>query len=226
MYGWVRRGKVRRTRGRYCVVSSFSLCYYFVPPTWAPFQIFKFPNNDTVKCVASLSHPRRRCEKSTTERPGHATGTRQKPCLMWTALLVGAVAAGIVGRTASETVVVAAHVEPSEHKFGDQSSSLPLVVNTWTGDFAGATKRAWSVVSVSEANSSALMDAIEVVGCKSKEKKQHYVSFQKSAPYAQRLAVRVWCGGTVSSWSTTSPTVLLVILHCRHCALLSSISLQ
>lgn len=40
--------------------------------------------------------------------------------------------------------------------------SLPLVVNTWTGDFSLATMKAWAVISTSSANTT-LLDAIEKV---------------------------------------------------------------
>lgn len=39
---------------------------------------------------------------------------------------------------------------------------LPLVVNTWTGDFSKATERAWDVIS-SGGTTSAVLDAIEQV---------------------------------------------------------------
>lgn len=41
-------------------------------------------------------------------------------------------------------------------------STLPLVVNTWTGDFSHATERAWAVVSLGKTYFSAL-DAVEEV---------------------------------------------------------------
>lgn len=43
---------------------------------------------------------------------------------------------------------------------------VPVVVNTWTGDFASATQRAWSVVSTASAeamDASVLLDAVEAV---------------------------------------------------------------
>ena len=39
---------------------------------------------------------------------------------------------------------------------------LPLVVNTWTGDFSKATERAWDVIGAGGADS-ALLDAVEQV---------------------------------------------------------------
>lgn len=39
---------------------------------------------------------------------------------------------------------------------------LPLVVNTWTGDFSRATERAWDAIS-SGTTTSAVLDAIEQV---------------------------------------------------------------
>lgn len=41
-------------------------------------------------------------------------------------------------------------------------STLPLVVNTWTGAFSSATERAWAVVC-SEESSTAALDAVEQV---------------------------------------------------------------
>ncbi|CAM9599214.1 unnamed protein product [Ectocarpus sp. 4 AP-2014] len=40
-------------------------------------------------------------------------------------------------------------------------SKLPLVVNTWTGDFSQATARAWDALSSEEAHSPAVLDAVE-----------------------------------------------------------------
>lgn len=42
-------------------------------------------------------------------------------------------------------------------------SMLPLVVNTWTGDFSQATARAWDVLSSEEAHPLAVLDAVEHV---------------------------------------------------------------
>lgn len=42
-------------------------------------------------------------------------------------------------------------------------SKLPLVVNTWTGDFSQATARAWDALSSEEAHSPAVLDAVEQV---------------------------------------------------------------
>lgn len=41
-------------------------------------------------------------------------------------------------------------------------ANLPLVVNTWVGDFSSATERAWAVLS-SGGTTSALLDAVEQV---------------------------------------------------------------
>lgn len=43
-------------------------------------------------------------------------------------------------------------------------SLLPLVVNTWTGDFGKATERAWEVISSDEGKELTVLDAVEQVG--------------------------------------------------------------
>lgn len=56
-----------------------------------------------------------------------------------------------------------------EQQVGDNlghGKQVPVVVNTWTGDFASATQRAWSVVSTASAeagDTSVLLDAVEAV---------------------------------------------------------------
>lgn len=59
----------------------------------------------------------------------------------------------------SADALLAAHDE-----YLDSDSTLPLVVNTWTGDFGKATERAWEIISSDEVKESAVLDAVEQVG--------------------------------------------------------------
>lgn len=54
-------------------------------------------------------------------------------------------------------------LEQGNTNSGHGGSALPLVVNTWTGDFSGATQRAWDVISSPKTNDSTILDAIEEV---------------------------------------------------------------
>lgn len=89
-------------------------------------------------------------------------------------------AAGALGKICSTLGVAARETSPfrssdyhsREHQLGSNdirtqvTPSVPLVVNTWTEDFASATKQAWSVISsaIETEGTSALLDAVEA-GC-------------------------------------------------------------
>lgn len=88
-------------------------------------------------------------------------------------------AAGALGKICSTLGVAARETSPfrssdyhsREHQLGSNdirtqvTPSVPLVVNTWTEDFASATKQAWSVISsaIETEGTSALLDAVEAV---------------------------------------------------------------
>lgn len=82
---------------------------------------------------------------------------------MLTLLVPGIDVANVLSSRVSHEELGSKYVEVADHRQKELiEPSLPLVVNTWTGDFSSATERAWEIIS-SASTKSALLDAVEKV---------------------------------------------------------------